>query len=208
MNILFEDNHLLVLDKPAGLLTQPTDREEDSLLTRAREFIKKRDKKPGNVFLEPIHRIDKPVRGIVVFAKTSKALSRLMRAIREKRCKKFYRALVSGKVPKKEGTLTHHLIHGEYRAHISNEEDAKVSTLHYKVLKKEGKHTLLEIELETGRYHQIRVQLAAIGCPIVGDKKYGSNELLPDGMIALTHIRFIFPHPTTSLPIEISLCAN
>jgi 23S rRNA pseudouridine1911/1915/1917 synthase len=206
IHVLFEDNHVLILDKPHGLLTQPTDLEEKSLLTLARAFLKERDNKPGNVFLEPIHRIDKPVRGIVVFAKTSKALSRLMQAIKDKKCTKVYHATVTGKVPKKEGSLKDKLVHGNFRAELS--EEGKESILHYKVIKKEGPYTYLEILLETGRYHQIRMQLSLIGCPIVGDAKYGSLEHLPGGAIALEHYKFSFPHPTTKEVIEITLKKN
>lgn len=199
--ILYEDNHVLVLKKPHGLLTQPTDLENDSLQTRAKQFIKNRDNKPGQVFLEPIHRIDKPVGGIVVFAKTSKALSRLMKAIREKKCLKFYRAVIVGQMPSKEGSLKNKLIHGDFRAYVDNE--GKESILHYKVIKQEGLYTHLDIELETGRYHQIRAQLAYINAPILGDTKYGCCKTLSQGMIALEHIRFIFPHPITHESIEI-----
>jgi 23S rRNA pseudouridine1911/1915/1917 synthase len=203
IRILFEDNHVLVLDKPHCLLTQPTDDCNESLVTKAKAYIKIRDKKPGNVFLEAIHRIDKPVRGIVVIAKTSKSLSRLMKAIREKKCLKIYHALVTGDVIKSEGTLSNKLIHGHHKAELSPE--GKDSILHYKVIKKIGKHTLLEIKLDTGRYHQIRIQLSLMGWPIVGDKKYGSDELLPNGAIALEHYKFSFPHPTTGLTVEIEL---
>lgn len=203
IKILFEDNHVLVLDKPHGLLTQPTKEEEKSLQTLARAFIKERDKKPGNVFLEPIHRIDKPVRGVVVFAKTSKALSRLMLCIKEKKCIKVYRATVSGKMPQNEGSLVNKLIHGNFRAEESSE--GKESILHYKVIKKVGNHSFLEIHLETGRYHQIRMQLSLAGCPIVGDIKYGSTESLQNGAIALEHCRFSFPHPITKEMLEVSI---
>lgn len=198
--ILFEDNHMLVVHKEAGLLVQPTDKEKDCLLLRLKAFIKKRDVKPGNVFLEPIHRIDKPVSGIVVFAKTSKALSRMMQSVREKRCKKVYRAIVSGKLLAKEGILEHDLVHGEFRSHISKE--GKKAVLRYKVLKRMDSLSVIEIILDTGRYHQIRVQFAAIGCPIVGDIKYGSKCAFKKGEIALHHFKFMLPHPISKKELE------
>lgn len=196
MNILFEDNHLIVVHKESGLLVQPTNLESDCLLNRLKSFIKVRDNKPGNVFLEPIHRIDKPVSGIVVFAKTSKALSRMMKSIREKECTKIYIALVTGKLPAREGKLEHSLVHDEYHARICPKE-GKPSVLYYKLIKKREETSLLEITLETGRYHQIRAQLSAIGCPIVGDKKYGSQKTYQKNAIALCHAKFSIPHPTT-----------
>lgn len=187
-NIIYCDNHILVVDKPAEIATQP------DLEILAKAWIRKKYNKPGNVFLEPIHRLDKPVRGLVLFARTSKALSRLQAMMRAREIKKTYIALVEGSLPKKEGTLKHHLSHGSHRAHI--DDDGKGAVLHYRVLEKKEKTTLLEIELETGRYHQIRAQLATIGCPVVGDKKYGSHMPYKCG-IALTHVKLEFTHPVT-----------
>lgn len=198
LEILFVDNHLLVVNKPAGLLTQPSGTEQESLEHLAKEWIKTTYQKPGNVFLHTVHRLDKPVSGVVVFARTSKALSRLNESIREKQAKKIYYALVEGKPLANEGTLEHYIIHDDFQAKIvsPNYPSAKLARLHYRVIKQQGPYTLLEVELETGRYHQIRLQLAAMDCPIIGDKKYGSSQLL-DGNIALHHARLQLTHPVS-----------
>lgn len=193
VEIIYEDNHLLVLNKPAGLLTQPSGTTQDSLEAQGKQFIKTRDHKPGNVFLEAAHRLDRPVSGIVLFAKTSKALSRLQQAIRERHCEKTYLALVEGAPPKPEATLEHTLLHTHHKAEVH--PDGKPAILNYKALKSTKNSTLLEIQLITGRYHQIRAQLAVIGCPILGDTKYGSTH--PSKTIALHHTRLTISHPTT-----------
>src|SRR5581483_11487710 len=182
LKIIFEDNHLLILNKPAGLLTQPTELSNDSLETEAKTFIKERDKKKGGVFLHAIHRLDKEVSGIVLFAKSQKALERLQASMRNKEYKKMYLALCDGKPAQHEGTLKHYLLHSSHKAKIVSYStpEAKEAILHYKVLRVEEEISLLQIELETGRYHQIRVQLQEIGCPIVGDVKYGSKKKLKE----------------------------
>ena len=187
-SIVFLDNHLFAVDKPPMVETQ------GEFLTAAKEWIKHRFEKKGAVFLEPIHRLDKPVSGIVLFARTSKALTRLHGEMREREIKKTYQAIVEGSPPQKEGTLRHHLTHGEFRAHV--DAKGKEAILHYRILEKRGNKTLLEISLETGRYHQIRAQLSAIGCPILGDKKYGSHAAYSEG-IALRHVRMELSHPVT-----------
>jgi 23S rRNA pseudouridine1911/1915/1917 synthase len=209
--ILYEDNHLIVVNKPAGLLTQPTDLENDSLEVRVKAWIKKTYNKPGNVFLGVIHRLDKPVSGIVVFAKTSKALSRLNASIREREMVKTYYALVEGSPKKKQGTLEHYLKHDDYFASVCSPDDpsGKLARLHYEALKSSGDATLLKVVLETGRYHQIRCQCAAMGCPIVGDIKYGasktahSGKYLPSGAIALHHGNLTLTHPVTKAELKI-----
>lgn len=205
LEILFEDNHLIAINKPAGLLTQPTDTVKDSLETQVKTWIKETYHKPGNVFLGTVHRLDKPVSGIVLFAKTSKALSRLNASIRSKDMQKTYCALVEGKLPNPLGTLEHYLRHDEHSASVSNKNDvnAKLARLHYKTVSSSTIESLVEIQLETGRYHQIRAQLAAIGCPIVGDSKYGSRRLLIDHIIALHHLRLEFKHPITGEKVVI-----
>jgi len=197
--VLYEDNHLLVVNKPAGLLTQPSGTDQDSLESLCKAYLKAKYQKPGQVFLHAIHRLDKPVSGIVVFARTSKALSRLQESMKGKHFKKVYEALVEN-IPKPlEGSLEHYLIHDEHRAIVAeaSNSEAKHARLHYRVKEKRGSQALVEVELETGRYHQIRVQLAAIGCPVVGDTKYGSKHSLPDKTIALHHSLMEIPHPTT-----------
>jgi len=194
MEVIYLDNHLLAVNKKAGIATQAHDASNESLEEVAKKWIKEKYRKPGKVFLEPIHRIDRPVSGLVLFARTSKALSRLQEAMREKQIHKTYYALVDGKLPSEEGTLEHYLVHDEFRARVvsSTEKDAKLARLHFKVL---DTPSLVEIVLETGRYHQIRAQFAAIGCPIVGDRKYGSKTAWKKDEIALHHVRLEFPHP-------------
>jgi 23S rRNA pseudouridine1911/1915/1917 synthase len=197
IEILFEDNHLLVVNKPAGLLTQPSGTDQDSLEAQAKAYLKEKYNKPGNVFLEAVHRLDKPVSGIVIFAKTSKALSRLNESLRSKQAKKIYRAWVEGIPKQKEATLEHYLQHGDFVASVVSKEhpEAKLARLSYKMLESKENSSLLEITLETGRYHQIRAQLAAIGHPILGDTKYGSKTTAQE--IALTHVRLEIEHPVT-----------
>lgn len=196
---LFEDNHLLILNKPAGLLTQPSGTDQDSLEQQAKAWIKATYHKQGNVFLEAVHRLDKPVSGIVVFCKTSKALSRLNAAMRSKQTHKIYWALVEGAPPAEEGELEHCILHDDFHARIvpRDNPEGKMARLRYRVLERSKQRTLVEIELETGRYHQIRLQMSAIGCPIWGDRKYGSQSEYASGSIALHHRCLTLPHPVT-----------
>ena len=187
-HILYHDNHVFAACKPKDMVTQP------DFVESCKAWIKKEYKKPGNVFLEPIHRLDKVAGGIVLFARTSKALSRLQKEMRERKIHKTYRATVEGILSKKEGTLCHFLIHDDYRATV--DPKGKEAILHYKVLLQKKDRAELEIGLETGRYHQIRAQFADIGHPILGDKKYGSSFALKEG-IALDHVRMEFEHPVT-----------
>lgn len=199
LDVVYEDNHLLVLNKPHGLLTQPSGTDLDSLEDRAKAWLKKKYGKTGNVFLQAIHRLDRAAGGIVVFAKTSKALARLTKAVRERNVTKTYEAWVEGCPENDSGRLEHWLIHDHKLARVARQKgpEAKFASLNYRVLRKENKRSLLEIDLETGRYHQIRAQFAAIGCPILGDVKYGSR--LPFGQegIALEHVAFSLPHPVS-----------
>jgi 23S rRNA pseudouridine1911/1915/1917 synthase len=197
LNVLYHDNHLLAVNKPAGLLTQPSGTNRDNLEDRAKAYIKEVKNKPGNVFLHAVHRLDQVVSGIVLFACTDKALSRLNADMRAHRFSKIYHAVVAGTPPQKEGSLHHFLKHDDFRAEIAEETDrtAKECRLDYNVLKQSKTQTLLEIQLHTGRYHQIRAQLAAVGCSILGDEKYGSKTKLPGGAIALHHVRLTIIHP-------------
>ncbi|CUI17735.1 RNA pseudouridylate synthase family protein [Candidatus Protochlamydia naegleriophila] len=198
-SIVFEDNHLFVLNKPAGLLTQPSGTEQDSLEQQAKAWLKEAYQKPGNVFLEAVHRLDKPVSGLVVFGKTSKALSRLNTAIRAKQTKKFYYAWVDRPPPSLAGMLENFLIHDDFHAQVvsSSHPKGKLARLSYRLVESRGAGALLEIDLETGRYHQIRVQLATIGCPIRGDHRYGSQQAFEPHAIALHHGCLQIPHPIT-----------
>lgn len=195
MEILYEDNHLFVVNKPAGLLTQPTENESDSLEAQGKAWIKGKTQKPGNVYLHAVHRLDRPVSGIVVFAKTSKALSRLNASIRNQKTKKIYLAWVEGIPNPLAGTLEHRLIHDNFCAKV--DPKGKPAKLSYRVIKQEKDRSLVEIELLTGRYHQIRAQFAAMGCPIVGDAKYGSRLDFEKGRIALHHSKLMIEHPTS-----------
>ncbi len=202
VDVLYEDNHLLALNKPAGLATQSSEHNSKNLEDDAKAYIKKAQNKPGSVFLHPIHRLDKTTSGIVLFAKTSKALSRLQEMMRAHTIKKTYIALASGKVEPLDGTLTHNLTHDDFKARVS--KDGKPSTLHYKVLSYEKTNTLLEIDLETGRYHQIRAQFAAINHPLLGDTKYGAKAPFHKDLIALHAEKVTFIHPVTKDLLEIS----
>lgn len=198
MDILYFDNHIVVVKKPAGIPTQST--EENSAELEARAWAKEHFKKSGEVFLYALHRLDKPVSGVLLLAKTSKALERLHEAFRQKLMKKTYVALVEGRVPEESGVLENYLSQIEFRSLISHENDpsAKFCRLSYKVLKRTPYSTLLEIDLETGRYHQIRCQLSHLGHPIVGDLKYGAKYMARKRPhIALHHQKMEFPHPVT-----------
>lgn len=210
---LYEDNHLLILNKPSGLITQPSGTEQDSLELQAKTWLKQVYGKPGNVFLQAVHRLDKPVSGIVVFGKTSKALSRLNESIRNKKTKKKYCAWLERGPLSTEDTLEHFLIHDDHFARVVSESvsGAKLSRLHYRIVeygsKEKPEAVRVEIELETGRYHQIRAQFSAIGCPILGDKKYGSSYCQPLDTIALHHhsLELIHPILKTSFFVEAPL---
>lgn len=205
LDILYHDNHLLAANKPAGLLTQPSGTDKDNLEDRAKVYIKEIKGKPGNVFLHAVHRLDQVVSGVVLFACTDKALSRLNADMRAHKFSKIYHAVVSGAPPQKEGMLRHFLTHDDYHAKVAREgdRDAKECRLDYKVLRTSGGKTLLEVQLHTGRYHQIRAQLAAIGCPILGDEKYGSPVKLRSGAIALHHATLTVTHPVSKEEIKI-----
>jgi 23S rRNA pseudouridine1911/1915/1917 synthase len=197
VEIIFVDNHLIVIDKPAGISTQSHD--APGLEEQVKNWIKNKYKKPGNVFLQPVHRLDKSVRGLVLFARTSKALSRLQEEMRNQRIEKTYFAEVEGIVLQKEATLEHYLVHEDFRARIAHPPFGKRALLSYRLLSSDlvKQTSSLEIRLQTGRYHQIRAQLSAIGHPILGDAKYGSKRSYKAGAIALHHGCLSFMHPVT-----------
>ncbi len=197
VQVLMLDNHLLAADKPGGLLTQPSGSSEDSLESQAKAWLKDKFSRPGSVFLEAVHRIDKPVCGIVMFARSSKGLSRMNQSVRDGFVRKVYRARVSGRVKHSNGHLENFLIHDEYRARVVSADmpGARLACLSFKVLETGASESLLEILLETGRYHQIRVQLAHMGHPVLGDVKYGSKLPWKKDTIALQHFQLTFPHP-------------
>lgn len=199
MTPIYEDNHLLVLNKPPGLLTQPSGTDQDSLEQRAKNWLKEVRQKPGNVFLGAVHRLDKPVSGVVLFGKTSKALTRLNQFMRNKQTKKIYWAWVEGVLASDQGTLENMIYHDDYHAKVvhSTHPEGKIARLNYRVLERKKEGTLVEIELETGRYHQIRLQFSALGHPIWGDRKYGGTQNFATEAIALHHKRLEIPHPVT-----------
>ncbi|MCB1107890.1 MAG: RluA family pseudouridine synthase [Chlamydiia bacterium] len=205
LDILYEDNHLLAINKPKGLLTQPTPTQAESLETLAKTWIKTKYQKKGNVFLHPIHRLDKPVSGIVLFARTSKALSRLNSQMREHLIEKTYLAEVEGLLEKSSGELFHHLARTSYRTLVQKNSkggEGKPAHLSYTVLKEESHSTHVLITLHTGRYHQIRAQFAHIGHPIIGDVKYGAKKT-SSSSIALHHAILTFYHPITNQKLTI-----
>ncbi len=202
---IFCDNHLLVLDKPHGLLTQPSGTDGDSLEAAGKAWVKAAFHKPGAVFLEAVHRIDRVVGGLVLFARTSKALSRLNEAMRQSAVKKTYLACVQGVVMDDEGVLVDWLLHGDGVAVAVPEgtPEARRCELRYRVLERREGTSLLEIDLKTGRYHQIRAQLSRAGWPIVGDVKYGGTPTdAPSDGIALLSCRLAFAHPVTHQPLS------
>ncbi len=207
LRILFQDNHCIAVYKPPGLLTQSDQSREPSLLEQVRDWIKSEHGKPGNVYLGMVHRLDRPVAGAVLFAKTSKAASRLSEQIRERKAGKFYRAVVEGTPDPPASELVHYLCkQRSLKATVFPREapDAKRAELSYRVLESAGGRSELEILLKTGRFHQIRAQLGFIGHPVVGDVKYGAQDPLPEGRIALYAQKLIFRHPVTkeNLTIE------
>ncbi len=197
-DVVFCDNHLLVALKKSALPTQPPPEGGPSLEGLAKEWIKETYHKPGGVFLHALHRLDKPVSGLVLFARTSKALSRLNEQQREQKIQRIYMAEVEGILPIKEGKLDHYLIHANHRALIAKADDpeAKHARLSYQVSRFKDHSTVVIIELETGRYHQIRAQFSASGHPIVGDTRYGAKGT-SDQAIHLHCMKLAFEHPVT-----------
>ena len=205
--IVYEDNHMMVINKKAGQLVQGDKTGDLSLLELIKDFIKKRDDKPGNVFLGLVHRIDRPTSGLVIYAKTSKALSRLTMMVKDREVKKTYWAIVAKEMIPKSQRLVHFLQKNEKTnkatVFVKATEGAKESILTYNVIKGLDNYQLLEIDLETGRHHQIRAQLSKIGVPIKGDLKYGAPRSNPDGGISLHARKLQFIHPVTKEEIEI-----
>ena len=197
--IVFEDNHLLIINKKTGQLVQGDKTGDASLLDLIKDFIKKRDQKPGNVFLGLVHRIDRPTSGLVIYAKTSKALTRLTQMVKNREIKKTYWAVVAKEMIPQSQRLVHYLYKNEKTnkstVFIKPTENAKESILNYQIIKTLDNFQLLEVDLETGRHHQIRAQLSKIGVPIKGDLKYGSSRSNPDGGIHLHARRLEFIHP-------------
>jgi len=208
MEILFEDNHIIAVNKSVADIVQHDKTGDEPLDEKVKKYLKKKYNKPGNVFAGVVHRIDRPVSGVVLFARTSKALERLNQMFQDKEVKKIYWAIVKNAPPKKSDTLVHYIVRNtKSNKSFANENetaDSKKAILHYKLIDQSEHYYLLEIELETGRHHQIRCQLSAIGCPIRGDLKYGFPRSNPDGGISL-HARSIsFDHPVTKQKVAIT----
>lgn len=201
MKVLYEDNHIIVVNKDSGEIVQGDKTGDVPLSDIVKEYIREKYNKPGNVFLGVVHRLDRPVSGVVVFARTSKALSRLNDMFRNGDVHKTYLALTAGKPPKPADTLTSWLVRNEKqnKSYCYNHEvpDSKKAVLIYKEAGHTDNYTLLEVELKTGRHHQIRCQLASIGCPIKGDLKYGARRSNPDGSISLVSANITFVHPVS-----------
>lgn len=201
LQILYEDNHIIAVLKPAGLLVQGDETDNKSLLDEVKKYLKDKYKKPGNVFLGMVHRLDRNVSGIVLFGKTSKGASRLSEQFRSHEIKKIYHAVVEGNLIPKTGKLIHFSKKDEERrvAIISDSPQAGYDQLKldYEVVKSNKKYALVKINLKTGRFHQIRAQMSAIGHPILGDSKYGSNKKLSDNHIALCATEVEFKTATT-----------
>ena len=203
LNIVFEDNHLLVIDKPALLPTMGVGEGDDSLVIRAKDYLRQKYNKPGNVYVGVVSRLDSFVSGLIVLARTSKSASRLSDQFRRRSPDKTYLAIIPdiSDFPS-EGRLQHRMVKNESQHRMTTLPDSapkqaneKLAVLTYRTLGRSSSQRLLEIKLETGRKHQIRVQLAAMGCPIIGDRKYDSNRNFPIG-IALHSHRLQFEHPT------------
>lgn len=199
LQVLYEDNHLIVINKRAGDLVQGDKTGDAPLSEIVKAYLKEKHQKPGNVYLGVVHRLDRPTSGVVLFAKTSKALPRLNKLFVEKKAKKTYWAIIKNDPPKTEDRLIHFMKRNPKQnksyAHIKEVPDSKKAILSYKTLQRLDRYTVLEITLETGRHHQIRSQLSAIGCPIKGDLKYGFPRSNPDGSIHLHARKLQLIHP-------------
>lgn len=209
LKVIHEDTQIIVVFKPHRVLTQGDSTGDESLFDAVKLWIKEKYSKPGNVYLGLVHRLDRPTAGLVVFAKTSKAASRLSEQVRNHTLKKRYRAWVSNEIKPNKGSLTHYLEfnESEKRARVYKEpkEKRQKAVLNYSIQKREKKRFLVEVELITGRKHQIRAQLSSIGAPIVGDFKYGSSEKFKEGAIALESCYLSLMHPTKNEKIEVAI---
>lgn len=207
LQVLFEDNHIIVVNKRAGDIVQGDKTGDKPLSEVVKSYIKDKYNKPNNVYLGVVHRLDRPTSGIVIFAKTSKALERLNKMLREKQIDKTYWAVVKNQPVKNQNTLINWLRknpkNNKSTAFTNEIDGSKKAILHYNLIKKLDNFYLLEIDLETGRHHQIRSQLSAIGCPIKGDLKYGFNRSNKDASIHLHARKIAFIHPVSKEKIEL-----
>lgn len=208
LEVLHEDNHIIVVNKRPGDIVQGDKTGDKPLSEVVKSYLKEKYNKPGNVYLGVVHRLDRPTSGIVLFSKTSKALPRLNKLFQQKDAKKTYWAVVKNQPPKDEDKLIHYLKRNSKQnksySNIKEVPDSKKGILHYKVIKKLDHYYALEIDLETGRHHQIRSQLSAIGCPIKGDLKYGFDRSNKDASIHLHARKLEFIHPVKNEPVSIT----
>lgn len=208
MQVLYEDNHIIVVNKASSEIVQGDKTGDTPLSEDIKSYIKEKYNKPGNVYLGLVHRLDRPTSGVVLFAKTSKALPRLNKLFHDNKVDKHYWAIVKDRPKEDQGTLIHYLVRNTKQnksyAHDTEQPESKKAILDYKVIGKSDNYYLLEINLHTGRHHQIRSQLSKIGCPIKGDLKYGFPRSNPDGSISL-HARYLsLVHPVSKEQIEIT----
>jgi 23S rRNA pseudouridine1911/1915/1917 synthase len=207
MEILYEDNHIIAVGKAACEIVQGDKTGDVPLSEMIKGWLKERYNKPGNVYLGVPHRLDRPTSGVVLFAKTDKALTRLNEMFRKSEVKKTYWAIVRKKDIPQEAVLTHYLVRNEKQnksyAYDAERPGSKRAVLHYKVVAQSDRYMLLEVDLQTGRHHQIRCQLAKIGCPIKGDLKYGFDRSNPDGSISLHARRVTFVHPVSKQVVDV-----
>lgn len=210
LQIIFEDNHLIIINKRIGDIVQGDKTGDIALSAIVQEYLKEKYKKPGEAFIGVIHRLDRPTSGVVIFAKTSKALTRMNESFQKRTTQKIYWAIVKNNLPKEEDTLIHFLTRNSKnntsKAFLKEVNESKKAILDYKILKKIENYTLVQINLHTGRHHQIRAQLAVIGCPIKGDLKYGFPRSNPDAGISLHAYSITFTHPVSK--VEMSFYAK
>ncbi|GAK37697.1 MAG: RNA pseudouridine synthase [Bacteroides graminisolvens] len=207
MTVVYEDNHIIVVNKTSSEIVQGDKTGDIPLSETVKQYLKEKYQKPGNVFVGVTHRLDRPVSGLVVFAKTSKALSRLNEMFKNSEVKKTYWAIVKECPRELEGELVHYLVRNEKQnksyAYDKEVPDSKKAILHYRLIARSQNYNLLEVDLKTGRHHQIRCQLAKMGCPIKGDLKYGFARSNPDGSICLHARRISFIHPVSKEQIDL-----
>ena len=207
MTVVYEDNHLIIVNKTASEIVQGDKTGDTPLSESVKLYLKEKYAKPGNVFLGVTHRLDRPVSGLVVFAKTGKALSRLNEMFRLSQVKKTYWAVVKNRPPQEEGILIHYLVRNEKQnksyAYDQEKPGSKKAELHYRLIAHSDNYYLLEVDLKTGRHHQIRCQLSGMGCPIKGDLKYGAPRSNRDGGICLHSRKVNFIHPVSKVESEV-----
>lgn len=207
MTVVYEDNHIIIVNKTASEIVQGDKTGDVPLSETVKQYLKEKYQKPGNVFIGVTHRLDRPVSGLVVFAKTSKALSRLNEMFKNSEVKKTYWAIVKQTPAETEGELVNYLVRNEKQnksyAYDTEKPGSKKAILHYRLIARSDNYCLLEVDLKTGRHHQIRCQLAKMGCPIKGDLKYGFPRSNPDGSICLHARRVRFVHPVSKELIDV-----